>query len=139
MASEQIDFKQFMKKREAASSAYISGDGGPLEKISTHTSPATIFGPTGDCVQGAEKVIAANTSGSKHFKPGSENKFEIMHSAESGELAYWTGVQHSVVQMEGKSKPVQFNLRVTEIFRKENGEWKLIHRHADPFKDEDQK
>jgi ketosteroid isomerase-like protein len=135
MSIEKMDFKQFMKKREAASLAYVSGDAGPLEKISTHTSPATIFGPNGDCVQGAEEVIAANLSGSKHFKAGSENKFEIKHSAESNELAYWTGVQHSVVQMEGKSKPAPFNLRVTEIFRKEDGEWKLIHRHADQLKD----
>lgn len=134
MASEKSDFKQFMKKRETASSAYVSGDAGPLEKISTHTSPATIFGPNGDCVQDAEKVITTNTEGSKHFKPGSENKFEIMHSAASGELAYWTGIQHSVVQMEGKSIPVPLNLRVTEIFRKEDGERKLIHRHADIVK-----
>jgi len=33
--------------------------------------------------------------------------------------------------MKGQDKDVVFNLRVTEIFRKENGEWKLAHRHAD--------
>jgi hypothetical protein len=31
------------------------------------------------------------------------------------------------------SKQTEFNLLITEIFRRENGEWKLVHRHADPL------
>jgi ketosteroid isomerase-like protein len=30
-----------------------------------------------------------------------------------------------------------FDLRVTTTFRHESGEWKIVHRHADPISTED--
>lgn len=86
-----------MKLRKEASDAFINGNFGPLERISAQTSPATIFGPKGDCVQDADQVNAANAEGAKRFEPGGTNAFEIMHSAAEGDLAYWVGIQRSVV------------------------------------------
>jgi hypothetical protein len=67
MNDDLHDFEQFMKQREEASRAFMSGDISPLERIATHVSPATIFGPTGDYVEGADKVNAANASGAKRY------------------------------------------------------------------------
>ena len=33
----------------------------------------------------------------------------------------------------GGEAPAQIELRVTLIFRREHGEWKEVHRHADPI------
>lgn len=134
MASSKSDFEAFLKTREETSDAFVEGDFAPLKHISTETAPATIFGPKGDCVEGPDEVNAVNEAGAKAFKPGSENAFEIMHHRADTELAYWVGVQRSVVQLKDQEKGVPMDLRVTEIFRKEKGEWKLIHRHADMLK-----
>jgi len=131
MADASKDFEAFLKQREAASSAFVNGDANPLAEISTHKSPATLFGPKGDCVQDADKVNKANAEGSKRFKDASRNDFQLMHMAADENLAYCVGVQRSVVQLQGEDQPVPFDLRVTEIFRREGGQWKLIHRHAD--------
>jgi ketosteroid isomerase-like protein len=125
------DFEQFLKLRKEASDEFINGNFEPLNSISTQQSPATIFGPKGDCVQGAEQVNSVNARGAKLFKPDGSNSFEVMHKAADDNLAYWVGIQRSVVRMQGQETPIPMDLRVTEIFRREGGGWKLMHRHAD--------
>jgi len=60
-----------------------------------------------------------------------------MHHAADENIAYWAGIQRMVVQMHGQERGIPMNLRVTEIFRREQGHWKLIHRHADKLTSED--
>jgi ketosteroid isomerase-like protein len=122
--NNKSDFEQFMKLRKEASDEFINGNFDPLDRISAQTSPATIFWPKGDCVQGADQVNAL-------FKPGGTNTFEVMHMAVDTDLAYWVGIQRSVVNMRGQDSSVPMALRVTEIFRRDGAKWKLIHRHAD--------
>jgi len=127
----QEDFDAFLARREKISLNYFNGNAAPLLEISATTDPATFFPPSGDRVQGADQVKAANEKGAKSFSTGSTGRFEVMQSGSSGGLGFWTGIQHADVVMEGKDKPVPMQLRTTEIFRVEEGCWKLIHRHAD--------
>jgi ketosteroid isomerase-like protein len=46
-------------------------------------------------------------------------------------LAFWTGFQFATVQIGDMPKPTDMKIRVTEIFRKFDEGWKLVHRHAD--------
>jgi ketosteroid isomerase-like protein len=136
MSNDTQDFELFMKRREAASRAFVNGDIEPLDRISTHTSPATIFGPKGDYIEGADAVNAANASGARMFESGGENSFEILQMAANDGIAYWAGIQRSRVRMQGKAEAIPMDLRVTEAFRREGDEWKLVHRHADILKSE---
>jgi ketosteroid isomerase-like protein len=139
MNNDLHDFEQFMKQREEASSAFVNGDIEPLDHLSTHVSPATIFGPKGDYIQGADEVNAANASGSKMFESGGENKFEILQMEANDGIAFWAGIQRSRIKMRGKAEAIPMDLRVTEAFRREDGEWRLVHRHADILKSETEK
>jgi len=137
MSDETEDFEEFIKRREQAAQAYVSGDPHPLDEISARKNPATFFSPGGDYTEGARKVSERYEKDAASFETGSETHFEILQMDSSGDLAYWVGLQKANVRLKGKDKPVPFNLRITEIFRRENGEWKLIQRHADELKTED--
>lgn len=129
------DFSTWLRRRKAASDAFVAGDVGPLLEVSTTSPPATIFGPPGTIVDGPEAVNATNADGSSRFEGADRNDLETSHSGADTSFAYWTGVQRSVVRIAGRDEPVPMDLRVTELYRRENGEWKLFHRHADMLAD----
>lgn len=133
------DFKEFMKRREQAAEAYVSGDSEPLALISAETSDATFFAPNGGFVQGAKDVLSRYEADAKSFAPESESGFEILQMAAGDEIAYWTGFQRATVHFNGKPETVEFNLRITEIFRRESDDWKLVHRHADALAEDNKK
>ena len=131
MNNDQHDFEQFMKQRRVVALAYISGDAAPLGEIVTRHSPASFFKPSGGYCQGAEAVWSQYEHDARNFGSGSEGELEILHMAASDGLAYWVGFQRATAQLRGRQEAVPFNLRVTELFRREGHTWKLIHRHVD--------
>ena len=54
----------------------------------------------------------------------------------TAELAYTTDVETFEVRMDGMSQPTQWSNRVTHIFRLLDGEWRLLHRHANRLEDQ---
>lgn len=128
---QAVGFDTFMADRLAASNAFVNGDVEPLAAVSTKTSPATLFGPQGTSVQGADQVNDSNARSAEMFRPDATNGFEVMHQGSDDRLAYWVGLQRSVVHFAGRDQPTPMDLRVTEIFRREPAGWMLIHRHAD--------
>ena len=133
MNQDQHDFEQFMKQRSEIAFAYINGNAAPLGEIVAHHSPATFFKPSGGYLQDAEAVWSQYERDATNFESGGEGQIEILHMATSDCIAYWVGFQRATAHLRGRSGAIPFNLRVTELFRREGDSWKLIHRHADPL------
>ncbi len=136
MNSDLHDFKQFMQQREEVARAYVRGDAAPLDRIAAHADPATFFSPQGGFRQGADAVSSTYAHDATSFAPGGDSTFEILHMAANDGIAYWVGFQRATAYMRGMEQAIPFNLRVTEVFRREDGQWKLIHRHADSLTSE---
>jgi ketosteroid isomerase-like protein len=126
------DFETFMAARIDAASAYVRGNGDAVCSLSTEEEPATFFGPDGKMVQGARTIIDSYRTGAKAFGNGGSSRLEILQQAADDRFGYWIGLQHAVVEIDGKA--TSMTLRITELFRKEDGQWKLFHRHADMMK-----
>jgi len=134
MSGDQQHFERFMQHRDSVARAYARGDASLLRRIVTSADPATFFGPQGGVIEGAEAVASRYSADAKAFEANSDSHLEVLHMSASAGLAYWVGIQRAKVSMHGKPEPVQFDLRITELFRREGDDWKLIHRHADALK-----
>lgn len=139
MSNDLEDFKEFIKRREEAAQSYVRGDAKPLEAIAVRHSDATFFAPNGGAEHGAEAVLARYKRDAESFEAGGESSFEILQMAAADGIAYWTGFQRATAYLKRKAAAIPFNLRVTEIFRREENEWKLVHRHADALAEENKK
>jgi NAD(P)H-dependent FMN reductase len=83
--------------------------------------------------QGFEEFMKQRADAARAYVNGDAAPLEVLHSAASGDVAYWTGFQAASVRIGGGSESVPMKLRITELFRRIGGEWKLVHRHADPM------
>jgi NAD(P)H-dependent FMN reductase/ketosteroid isomerase-like protein len=134
-ATRREDFKSFMKQRESVAAAYVSGNSTPLDAIVPRSGDASFFPPNGGSVQGAQEVITRYDADAKSFAPGGSSSFDVLQSGADGDIGYWTGFQNADACIGKADKRVQMKLRVTELFRFQEGGWKLIHRHADAAAD----
>ena len=131
MTGQADDFGEFMRERERAAGAYVAGDGGPVDALATDAAPASFFGPDGGVVTGPAAIREAYRSGARMFATGGQSRLEVFDARASGDVAYWCGIQHATVRLASDGSTVEMPLRITEIFRRENSAWRLVHRHAD--------
>ena len=124
-------FKDFRMQREQAAKAYVRGDGSKLDALVPHDGSASFHSPRGDTVVGAQDVAARYLADAKAFHSNGTTELEVVQQAHDSDLAFWTGFQTATVRIGDAPKPVEMRLRVTEIFRRLDGEWRMIHRHAD--------
>ena len=56
---------------------------------------------------------------------------DVVAAGLSGDLAYVVGYERAAASIAGCAEE-NLTLRVTQVYRREDGEWKRVHRHADP-------
>jgi ketosteroid isomerase-like protein len=59
--------------------------------------------------------------------------YETIEKQVTPEFAYIVRVERGRAKVGGSEDITPITLRVTMIFRPEEGEWKIVHRHADPI------
>jgi ketosteroid isomerase-like protein len=114
--------------------ALHNGDAGSRKAMWSHHDPVTLFGAVRSGSGWDELGQLFDRLGSQ-FSNGSY-QYEVLAAGASGDLAYIVGIEHSSVSVGG-AEPEAYELRVTTICRRENGDWKVVHRHADPDPESD--
>ena len=59
---------------------------------------------------------------------------DVVAADVSGDTAYTVGYEHTSASINGE--PRTYTLRATQVYRREDGGWKVAHRHADTVPEE---
>jgi ketosteroid isomerase-like protein len=120
-----------LPRQRQAELALLNGDGGPRKMLWSHKDPVTVLGAA-KTVSGWSEVESLFDWLASNFSNGDMYELDVTAAGLSGDLGYVLGAEHSSASVDG-GPVAPIALRVTLIFRREDGEWKEVHRHADPI------
>jgi ketosteroid isomerase-like protein len=128
-------FRAFLSRWEKAQSAFINGDPTFWKQNASHRDDATILGAFGGYGEKGWGAVGPRYDwASSQYKPvGATMTVEYLSVVASGDLAFTVGIERQEGARVGDQNTMQRALRATQIFRREAGTWKLLHRHADPL------
>lgn len=130
--SEVDDFlSAVIPRQRRADMAMLNGESEPRKALWSHKDPVTVLGAA-KTVSGWSAVASLFDWLASNFSNGTSYDLDITAAGVSGDLGYIVGFEYSTASVGGDA-PAPIALRVTLIFRREEGEWKEVHRHADPI------
>ena len=126
---EVDDFlREIMPRLTDAETALHNGDAEPRLQMWSRTDPVTVFGAWSSDAGWHDVTKLFQTLASR-FSDSTSYDIELIAAGASGDLAYTVAYEHNTVLVDGARRT--YTLRVTQVYRREDGEWKLAHRHGD--------
>ena len=105
-----------------------NGDASDMAEVWSHSADVTTMHPVGGRQVGWEEV-ADSWDGVAGISSNGTVTLKDQHIRVIGDVAYQLGTEH--VEMTLAGKQIQGALRVTNVYHREDGTWKLIHHHTD--------
>jgi len=127
------DFDQVVEQQHQALDAFARGNTELAEKLWSQRDDITLGNPFGPFVRGFEQIVQAMQRAASFYRDGSAVGFDLVAKEVTADLAYLVEVERLSAKMGGREDFTTVELRVTGIFRNEDGAWRLVHRHADPI------
>jgi ketosteroid isomerase-like protein len=126
-----LDLEQTMEQDHRAGDAFHQGDPEPKKKMFSRRDDVTLANPLGLTSRGWSEVEKTMEYAASRYRDGEPIHYERISAFATTDLAYMVEFERSRVKVGGADEMAPVALRVTTIFRREDGEWKIVHRHAE--------
>jgi len=128
------DANRLIERFQLAQEEFVKGNPKPTQELFSHREDVTLANPLGPPARGGDEVSKTIDYAASTIRDGEPSDYEIVSKLVTPELAYAVWIERTKAKMGGREDIIPFALRVTMIFRpEEDGEWKIVHRHADPI------
>jgi ketosteroid isomerase-like protein len=122
---------QTIERHGRAATGVRNGDPGPFVAQLSRRDPVTLFPASQPAQVGWDDVTAAIERVASVYTRSDVVELEVVAAGVSGDLAYLVGYERAASSVDGGAAE-DLRLRITQVYRREDGEWRLVHRHADP-------
>ena len=126
------DLEEVVERYHTALDMFVRGRPEPMKGLFSRADDVVLANPFGPAVRGWEKAAAALEYASSRFDDGELLGTDRLASYIAADLATIYEVEHGKVSLSG-GPMTDWLLRTTTTFRREDGTWKVVHRHADPI------
>ena len=132
MSKEELDasVNAAIARLHQAMARVANGDVSEIKALYSHTSEATSFYGWGGYEKGWEAVSSRWDWAATQFK-GGQVRYENVSTVITPEMFLVTDIEtYGPQRMANVEGETGWTNRVTHVFRKEAGEWRLVHRHG---------
>ena len=123
------EIRQASEHFYAALNREINGDPGPMMEVWSHGSEVSTMHPLGGINVGWEDVRAGWEQAAQAISDGQVSLEDLVVLPLADDVAYTLGIEHGQAKLGEET--VGIDWRVTNIYRREEGEWKVVHHHTD--------
>ena len=125
------DLAEFVTRAEEAADAWVAGDLDRYLDLVHHARGFTLLAPTGGPASRHEDRAGELRGWTSPFTDGEASYEDVVtHAWADTIVLVVTERQHGRV---GDQPDQDLSIRVTHVYRRVDGVWLLVHRHADPL------
>ena len=127
------NFDQTIEKYHQANIEFNKGNAAPILEIFSERKDVSLAQPLGPTVLGRKQVVQTAERNASYFREGESLAFENIVKFVNAGFAFIVENERYRAKVGGRQNFSKITLRVTSIFRLEDGAWRMIHRHVDPI------
>jgi ketosteroid isomerase-like protein len=127
------DVDELIEQYYRAQGEFLRGNPEPVKDLFSHGEDVTLANPYGPPVRGWKQVAKAVEHAASLHSDGTFVEWQIVAKYVTVELAYVVQIERAEAKIGAREDITPLAVRATMIFRPEDGEWKIVHRHADPI------
>jgi ketosteroid isomerase-like protein len=130
-AADDVD--ELIEQYHRVQREFVKGNPEPVKNLFSRREEVTLANPYGPPVRGFDEVAKAVEHAASLRSDGTFLGWQIVAKYITAELAYVVQIERARAKIGAREDITPIAVRATMIFRSEDGEWRIVHRHADPI------
>jgi ketosteroid isomerase-like protein len=127
------DVDELIEQYYLAQREFLKGNPETVKDLFSRREDVTLANPYGPPVCGWDEVAKAIEHSASSRSDGEFVGWQIVAKYVTAELAYVVQIERAEAKIGAREDVTPYAVRATMIFRPEDGEWKVVHRHSDPI------